>query len=179
METFLETHKNNGQAWVYTAIIYNQMEENDKAWDVIGEAKKYLPNDTLVEKQYKFLYQKKFVEPFRKEYITAREYYNKKDYSNALTYLDRFIGNVPDYIDARSLRAYVYYYLNDYRKSIEEANYAINLSEDTGTLINLRGVCYRALKDMDAACKDFEKAMQMGDKDGKTNFERFCNAKPQ
>jgi len=151
------------------------MEEIDKAWNLIEEARKYLPADTLVDKQYKYLYQRKFVEPYRAQYSAALEYFNKGDYRSALTWLDRFLENVPDDFNALRLRASVYYYLKEYRKCIEEIDYAISLTKETGGLINLRGVCYRALNNMDSACKDFETAMQMGDADGKTNWERFCN----
>jgi len=130
----------------------------------------------LVEKQHKYIYQKKFVDPYRNQYIMAREYFDKKDYGRALPLLNKFIENVPGNLDGHQLRAYIYYYQNDYRKSIEEIEYVLTLKDNnTGAIINLRGICYRDLNDLEASCKDFEKAMKMGNADGKTNWERFCN----
>jgi tetratricopeptide (TPR) repeat protein len=174
LNTFLAENKNNDQVWAFAASFFVRNGNLDKAWSIIEEAKQYLPNDTLVDKQYQFVYQKKFVEPFMQEYITARQYYDKKDYPAALAHINTLIGNVPDYFEARQLRAFIYYYMNDYSKCIEEISYAMSLSENTGALFNLRGVCYRSLNDMESSCKDFMKAMQMGNTDGKTNYERFC-----
>jgi putative inorganic carbon (HCO3(-)) transporter len=179
LETYLASNKNNDQAWVYAAGFYNRIGDVDKAWALIEEAKKYLPKDTLVEKQHKIVYQLKFVDPYRVQYNMAVEQINKKNYTSALECINQFILDVPGDFDAHRLRAFIYYYQNNYHKSIEEIDYALTLSAGNGEIINLRGVCYYALKEPEAACKDFNTAMQMGIKEGKTNYERFCNDIPQ
>lgn len=179
LDTYLADNKTSDQAWVYASGFQVRTGNIDKAWDLVEEAKQYLPKDSLVENEHKYVYQKKFVDPYRNEYNTAREYFDKKDYSQALPHLNKFIENVPDNFDAHQLRAYIYYYQKNYPKSVEEIDYALTLSDNnTASLINLRGVNYLDLKENEAACKDFEAAMKMGNKDGKTNYERFCVSKP-
>jgi len=178
LDNYLAENKNNNQVWVFASSFFLRNGNLDKAWSIVEEAKQYLPADTLVDQQYKFVYQKKFVEPFMQEYTTARQYYDKKDYPSALAHINTLIGNVPDYFEARQLRAFIYYYMNDYSKCIEEISNAMKLSNNTGALFNLRGVCYRAMNDLESSCKDFMKAMQMGNTDGKTNYERFCKTNP-
>ena len=177
IETYLEDNKKSEQAWVYAASFYNRIGNVDRAWELIEEGKKFMPRDSLVEQQYKFIYQRKFVDSYIEEYTMAREQMNKKNYASALEHINLFIEKVQDYFPAHQVRAYIYYYQGNYRDCIREIDYAVTLSDDTDLLVNLRGVCHYTLKEMDAACKDFETAMQMGNKDGRTNYDRFCREK--
>lgn len=177
LDELLVENKMDNSAWAYATSFYLKQGEIDRAWSLIEEAKKILPYDTLVGQQYNFVYSKKFIEPYQADYNTARDYFNNKDYGNALIYLDRFIANVPANFNAHRLRAYSYYHLKRYNESLEEIKVAMPLNADSAALINLRGVCYHDLKNDEAACKDFEKSMKMGNADGKTNYERFCGKK--
>jgi Tfp pilus assembly protein PilF len=174
MDIYLNKNKKNTNAWIFSSQFQYRRDSLDKSWEIIEEGKKYLPKDTLVEKQHNFIYQKKFVEPYRGDYVQARQYFNRKDYKNALTQLNNYLENVPDDFNARRLRVYTYYYLKEYQKGLEEANYTLTLSEDNAAILNIRGVFYRQLEDMDSACKDWEAAMNKGNADGKSNYERFC-----
>jgi putative inorganic carbon (hco3(-)) transporter len=176
LDDFLATNKDYNQAWVYAAGFYDRNGNIDKAWEVIEEGKKYLPADTLVEQEYNYIYQRKFVDRYRADYNRSVEEMNAKNYASALAYINKFIENVPGNFDAHRRRAYIYYYMNKYTESIGEISYALTLSGDTGAIINLRGVCYHALKDLESACRDFEQSMRLGDKDGMSNYERFCKS---
>ena len=180
LEAYLADNKNNSQAWVFASGFYDRNGNDEKAWQLIEDAKKYLPGDSLVEKQHNSLYKKIFEGPYIEDYNKAKEFFNKQDYSTALIYLNRYIGNVPANFIAHQLRAFIYYYQENYFQCIEEISYAITLSEDIGgRLVNLRGVCHYGINNLEAACKDFETAMIMGNKDGKTNYELYCKSKPQ
>ena len=180
MTDYLSRNKKNADAWVFTSGFYNRRGEIDKAWEIIGEAKKYMPKDSLVSQQYNFLYQRKFVDQYRDLYNRAREEMDKKNYDRALSMINEFIGHVEGDFYAHQVRAYIYYYRKEYEKCVEEINYTLSLPGDNlGTITNLRGVCYHALKDMDAACKDFEAAMKMGEPNGKSNYDRFCKNRGQ
>ncbi len=62
-----------------------------------------------------------------------------------------------------------------HKKSIADADYALKLGSTNAGLINLRGVCKLDLKDTEGgACKDFKRAMDMGDKSGESNWKRFA-----
>ena len=174
VNSYLTGNKKNSVAWVFGCNLYISLNKTDSAWKIIEEARKYLPGDSLVNLQHSRLYYLKFIEPYIEQYEMASEYYNKQDYFKALNAINQFINKVPDYFPARRLRSFLYYYLNDFQKCIPEIDYAIALSDDTGALYNLRGVCYRALNDMASACRDFEKSMLMGNQDGIINFNKFC-----
>ncbi len=177
LDTFLETTKNNAQAWAFYSGFYDRTGNLDRGWEVIEEAKKYLPYDTLVEKQHKYLYQRKFVQPHKAIYNEARALIDKKEYDKALTKINEYISLVPGDFYGYQLRAFTLYYLKKYEDCIREIDHAVTLSDETGSITSLRGVCHRALGDMDAACKDFEKSMKLGNSDGKTNYERYCQGK--
>jgi tetratricopeptide (TPR) repeat protein len=175
MDEYLAGYKKNNNAWVLASGVHYRTGDTDRAWEIISEAKKYLPNDELINQQYNFLYQKKFVDEYRPLYAQAREEMDRKNYDSALELINEYIGHVPDDFYAHQVRAYIYYYQKEFNKSIEEITHTLTLPGDNpGVLYNLRGVCYHGLNDMNAACKDFEAAMNLGEPNGKANFERFC-----
>ena len=180
LDTYLADNKENSQVWVYASGFYNRTGDDEKAWQVIEEAKKYLPGDTLVEKQHNFEYQRKFVAPNLAFFNRAIEEMDKKNYTAALENINLFIEKVPGNFDAHQRRAYIYYYQNNYRQCIEEIDFALTLPGSSGgAIINLRGVCHYSLNEMEAACTDFDKSMQLGNNDGITNYNRFCKANAQ
>jgi putative inorganic carbon (HCO3(-)) transporter len=179
IDTYLSSNKTNDQAWLYAAGFFDRKGDVDKAWDLMEEAIKYLPNDTIVKQEYKYLYDKKFVNPYRELYTKAYEQMEKKNYPSALEQINQFIEKVPGNFNGHKLRAYIYCNQSNYRKCIEEIEFALTLSAGTGDIFNLRGICHHSLKELDAACKDFKTAMQMGNEDGKTNYGRFCQAQQQ
>jgi O-antigen ligase/tetratricopeptide (TPR) repeat protein len=177
LDTFLETTKNNDQVWTFYSGFYDRIGNLDKSWEKIEEAIKYMPNDTLVEKQHYFIFQKKFVQPHKAKYTEARALFDSKEYNKALTQVNEYISLVPNDFHGYQLKAFALYYLKQYQECIREIDHAVTLSKDTGAIISLRGVCYRSLNNMEAACKDFEKSMKLGNADGKTNYERYCMGK--
>ena len=136
--------------------------------------KQNFPEDSLVNQQYDFIYQIKFIDPFLGDYLTARDYFDNKDYTAALVHINTFISHVPDNFTARQLKAYILYYKGEYNKCLEEIDIAMKLTSDTGGLYNLRGVTYYALNDLDSACKAFQSAMKVGNAEAKTNYDRYC-----
>jgi O-antigen ligase/tetratricopeptide (TPR) repeat protein len=175
LDTYLANNKKNSKAWVFASGFYDRTGNPDKAWEVIGEARKYIPKDTLVDQQFDFLYQKKFVDKYREKYTRAREEMDRKNYESAMVLINDYIGNVPGDFYAHQVKAYIYYYRKDYRECIKEIDHTLTLKGDNlGPITNLRGVCYHALNDMDSACKDFEAAMKLGEANGRSNYDRFC-----
>lgn len=175
LETYLANNKKNNDAWVLASGFYYRTGDQDKAWEIVDEAKKYLPKDSLIDEQYKFLYQRIFVDPYRDQYTRARAEMDRKNYTEAMELINEYIGNVPDDFYAHQVRAYILYYQGEYEKSVEEISNTLLLpGNDRGAITNLRGVCYHALRDLDSACKDFEAAMKLGEPNGKSNYDRFC-----
>ena len=72
------------------------------------------------------------------------------------------------------MRAFSNYHLENHEETIDDINYVMEQGESSPVLVNLRGVCYRAIGDNEAACEDFRAAMEAGNASGETNFNNFC-----
>ena len=174
LENYLETQKRTQQAWLYATSFYNRTGDLDKAWELIEEAKRYLPRDSQVEQQYNFLYHHKFIVPNRPLFNEAMERYNNNDFDAAIEKFGEYIEVVERDPNAFRLLAFSYYRTERYEESIEAIERFSELHEDDGSLINLRGVSLRELGELEAACREFERAMRMGNSSGETNFRNFC-----
>ena len=82
---------------------------------------------------------------------------------------------VTDYFDAYSKRAICFYCLHEYSKSLLDVEKAMNSpGANKSYLLNLRGVNYIGLGNTGEACADFKVAMDGGNNDAVTNYQRFC-----
>ena len=171
---YLEREKGNPEAWVYTATIYREAGETEKAWDLLEEAKKNHPENKLVKDHHQQVHYDKFIAPFKEAFSVAVDFYNKKRYDAALIALNAYIDDVPENPDAFRMRAFTKYYLHKYESGIDDINHFFDIHGKDPSLLNLRGVCLGIGNDIEAACLDFEAAMQMGSEKGKMNYERFC-----
>ncbi len=171
---YLEEEKEEKNAWIYATGFYSKFGEIDKAYDLLQEGLKYIPNDSLMQQQQRYLHHKKFIEPNRDLYNKALNSYNAGNHSAALDLFNEYISIVPDDSNALRLRAFSLYFLKDYTRSLEEIKDYFATFGKEGSMVNLRGVCFREIGDLEKACKDFEEAMKMGVDAGKTNYDRFC-----
>jgi len=109
---YLEREKGNPEAWVYTATIYREAGETEKAWDLLEEAKKNHPENKLVKDHHQQVHYDKFIAPFKEAFSVAVDFYNKKRYDAALIALNAYIDDVPENPDAFRMRAFTKYYLH-------------------------------------------------------------------
>ncbi len=174
IDNYLETEKRTPQAWLYATGFYNRKGDLDKAWELIEEARQYLPRDSQIEQQYNFLYHHKFIVPNRLLFNEAMELYNANNFNAAIEKFNEYLEVVERDPNAFRILAFSYYRTERYEESIEAIERFGELHEDDGSLINLRGVCLRELGEMEAACREFEKAMRMGNASGETNYNNFC-----
>ncbi|MDP2423210.1 MAG: hypothetical protein Q8M23_02580, partial [Bacteroidales bacterium] len=86
----------------------------------------------------------------------------------------QYIEKVPFDANVYQLRAISYYRIRDYEKSIEDVNLILDKGTKDPALLNLRGVNFRGLNNMEEACKDFLASMKAGDKNGETNYMNYC-----
>ena len=174
IDPFLSKQKGDVNAWLFGSGYYSRIGQLDKAYQIIQEAIEHLPNDSLIKQQEKYLYFKKFVEPYAESFNRAMDYFNNGRYGEAVTAFESYMKLVPLDLNASRLLAYSYYQLKDYKTSIERASAYLNTKEQDGQLLNLRGISYTALGENEKACKDYELSMRLGDPNGKTNYNIFC-----
>ena len=175
IDHYLETEKRTSQAWLYATSFYNRRGEVDKAWDMIEEAKTHMRRDSQIDQQYTFLYHRKFIEPNRPLFNEAMELYNNNDFDAAIEKFNEYMEIVDRDPNAYRIRAFAHYRSENYEESIADIEHFFEIHEVDGSLLNLRGVCLRELGEMEAACRDFEAAMLMGNSSGETNYNNFCN----
>ena len=174
IDDYLENQKRTQQAWLYATGFYNRIGEIDKAWELIEEAKQYFRRDSQIEQQYNFLYHHKFILPNRALFAEAMELYNADNFAAAIEKFDEYTAIVERDPNAFRMRAFSHYRLNRYEESLEDIERFFNFEDEDGSMVNLRGVCLRELGEHEAACRDFEAAMRMGNSSGETNYNNFC-----
>ncbi len=172
--TYLDNNRDNANAWAFASDLYQRAGDSDRAWELIEEGVLHNPNDSIVQQQHQRVYFQRFIEPNRDMLEEAVDIYSQGDYEAALESFEEYLEVVPEDPNAERLRAFSLYYLDEYEECIE-AIYAYEESYDPHpSLVNLRGVCYRALGDIESACRNFEAAMRMGNASGESNYRRFC-----
>lgn len=144
---------------------------------ILDSGHKYLPENEEIVKQKEFLAVKTKIGPHEALYNQAQKSYIEKNYKVALKEFDEFIKLVPDLVPAREMRAYCNFFLKNYNRSLTDVAWIFNEAEPNGAMYNLRGVNLKMLGKNEEACRDFEQAVKMGDKDAVKNLEQFCKKK--
>ncbi len=174
LENYLSGEKEEARAWIAATNYYMRHDELDRAVELIDEAYTYLRRDSDIQQQRTAIHHRKFVAPFTPLFQSATEHYRAGRYQQALTYLNEYMENVPEELNATRLRAFCHYHLQNHQACIDDIDRALELGERDASLINLRGASHRALGNMEAACRDFEESMIAGNDSGAENFRRFC-----
>jgi putative inorganic carbon (hco3(-)) transporter len=174
IDPFLEKNKTEVNAWLFSTGFYSRVNELDKAYSLIQEAKEYLPNDSLIKQQERYLYHRKFIEPHADQFNKAMEIFNSGNHRAAVEAFNAYIEKVPLDLNAYRLRAFSLYQLQEFHLCIEGINEYLSSAEPDGQLLNLRGISYSGLNEYEKACLDYEASMKLGDANGKTNFNQFC-----
>ena len=174
LESYLSGEKREARAWIAATNYFMRQEELDRAVELIDEAYTYLRRNSDIQQQRTAIHHRKFVAPFTPLFQTATEHYRAGRHQEALTYLNEYMENVPEELNATRLRAFCHYHIQNHQACIDDVDRALELGERDPSLINLRGASYRALGNMEAACRDFEESMNAGNESGMENHRRFC-----
>ncbi|MDP2237954.1 MAG: O-antigen ligase family protein [Bacteroidales bacterium] len=174
IDPFLEKHKTEVNAWLFGTGFYSRVNDLDKAYTLIQEAREYLPYDSLIKQQERYLYHKKFIEPHADHFNKAMEIFNSGNHRAAVAAFNAYIEKVPLDLNAFRMRAFSLYQLKEFDSCIEGINEYLSKAEPDGQLLNLRGISYSGLGEYEKACGDYEASMKLGDPNGRTNFNQFC-----
>jgi len=176
LEAFLAHDNSDVNAYLYTTSFLHRQGDTERAWQHIDTAYQRLSRDERIQQQHTFLQNQLFVLPHQHIFQRAAEYYNNQQYAEALPYLEEFIEKTPFQQTAYRMRAFSHYHLGMHEACIAGINETFELGERDPSLVNLRGVCLRALGDHEAACEDFREAMEAGVQSGIANYRNFCNS---
>ncbi len=171
---YLKRVKKKEEAWRNAAILLMRQNKLKEAEALIDSACSYLPKSKKLLSLRTNIKQKLIPADELTIFKKAKKLYDKKNYKEAIPLFSQMIKDMPEFAAAYQLRAICYFYLKKHKEAIEDIN---NYKRINGALpsnmINIRGASYLGLGDRTNAKKDFKKAMKMGDKDGKRNYNMF------
>lgn len=167
----------NQEAWVFRVDMLHNAGNDLMALSIADSALKYLPGDVKLLEQKRLLEESIRIKPYINRYQLALTAYNGKRYAESVKFFTDFISLEKEVASAFEYRAFCYYYLKDYTKSIDDINNALDLGLNKAGLYNLRGVNQHMVGNDTAACADFQSAIGLGDKDAEANFNQFCKSR--
>jgi len=107
-------------------------------------------------------------------YYPAMNFYERKKFDRAENLFTGIIAREPDLTNAWEFRARCYLNLKQPEKAIADIEHVFTTGNQKPDLMNLRGLAYNMLGNKAAACRDFDAAITLGDKDAKLNKARYC-----
>jgi len=177
VETYARQNPQKEDGYLFGAALCENGGFLDKALALLDSGQKYLPGNAEIVKQKSLLSVKAKIKPYEALYNKAQQAYVNRNYKDALLYFSEFIGKEPNLTAAYELRAYCYFFLKEYKRSLTDVARVFADGKQNGGMYNLRGVNLHMLGDDASACRDFEEAVKLGDKDAVPNFEQFCKKK--
>jgi len=174
VETYTKQSPFKEDGYLFGAALCENGGYLDKAITLLDSGQKYLPDNAEILKQKSLLTVKAKIKPNEALYNKAQQAYVNKDYKESVKYFTEFINKEPNLTAAYELRAYCYFFLKDYKRSMADIGRVFADGWENGGIYNLRGVNLHMLGDDVSACRDFEEAVKLGDKDAIPNFEQFC-----
>ncbi len=174
LEDFLAVSKDQAEAWIFAVDMYHKAGNDQKAINLVNEGLTALPGNQELLTQQRQISESIRLKPFREDYQNAMDLYARKQYRESCNLLTRIISRDTAIYSLYEYRAFCYYFLNDYRQCIGDVDFAEKGGHIKPNLFNLRGVSWHMTGNDSAACADFVRAMDMGDKDAQNNYDHFC-----
>ena len=178
LDNYLTQVKDNSKAWMMNTQFLNNLGDLKKAAACIDSAFKYLPSDTTIVKRREFQRSRMLIAPYADLFNRALGAYQTQKYDEAVVLLTEFINKEPKLPEVYEYRAFSYYFTRQYQASINDIDKMFGFGMRRGNLLNLRGVNLQNMGKKDEACAFYKEAMQVGNKDGGTNYKQFCGAQP-
>lgn len=165
---YLKHTKDNVNPWRVVANLSRHLGDAKQAEMYSDSIRKYFPDS----KEAKSLPKKIVREDI---YRKAVGFFRETNYKKALPLYNEFLELNPDNYGAIESRAFCYFFEKKYKECIADVlTLEKNLKSVKSQVINLKGVAYYNTQKIKKACESFKIAKDMGDKDGISNFEKFC-----
>ena len=174
VKDYTEQAKTKSDGYLFGAALCQNGGELNSAIALLDTGAKYLPDNGEIRDQQRQLHQKALIGQFGALYDKAQGFYKDNNFNQAAKYFTEFITKVPDMPDAYMNRAFCYFFLKAYKKSMVDVEYLFAKGIQNPALFNLRGVNYQEMGNNEAACRDFEAAMKAGNQEGAANYAKFC-----
>jgi len=175
IDNYLLRNKKNSDAWLLGYHYLISVGKLDKAITLLDSASFYISDTKKFEKAEMglgFAISNQFYDD---AYESAIQAYNEGKFDVAVQLLSLILESEADCDECRIKRAFSYYSLREYAKSNKDLEFLISKGVIRPNMFNLLGVNYFFLNDREKACIHFRNAMNMGDKQGKINYEKYCS----
>jgi tetratricopeptide (TPR) repeat protein len=83
------------------------------------------------------------------------------DFTEAETVLTELILDQPDFVEAWNRRAFLYYTMGDYQKSLADCRMAVQLNPVHFGALHGMGLCYAAVSEYREAIRAFQRALEI------------------
>lgn len=165
---YLKHTKNNVNPWRVVAGLSRHLGDTKQAEMYSDSIRKYFPDDKKVKSVPK--------KNIRQDiYSKAVEVFKKANYKDALPLYNEFLKLNPNHFGAIESRAFCYFFEKKYKECIADVlTLEKNLKNIKSQVINLKGVAYYNIQEHKKACEAFTRAKKMNDKDGMSNYKKFC-----
>ncbi|MEJ2593927.1 MAG: tetratricopeptide repeat protein [bacterium] len=104
-------------------------------------------------------------------------YFDMREYDQAMKYYNEAIESAPYYGLAYYNRGTLHGMKQEFMPALDDLTRSIKLNPDNPNAYLNRGLAYFFLENRDAACKDWEKAAEMGLEKGIEAVETYCKEK--
>jgi tetratricopeptide (TPR) repeat protein len=105
----------------------------------------------------------------------ALDLYNNEDYSGALKKINRYLEvENCDKEKGNALKAEIYFRTGNYQESVTSYTEAIKYNSSEAKYYLMRGNCYQNLDKLTLACKDWDRAVNLGLEGAMKNINNFC-----
>jgi len=101
-------------------------------------------------------------------------YFDLGDHQNAMEYYNITLDVAPNYGLAYYNRGTLLGMQNNYIEALEDLNKSIELDPDNGNAYINRGLAYFYLKQLNSACRDWQKAADMGVEKADAALDEYC-----
>ncbi len=173
-KNYLKGVKNKSEAWSALATLLMQKNKIKEAEVLLDSAYKYLPQDKKILGLRVKVKQRMLPPDKLLLYKKANKLYNEKKYKSAISLLNTLSKDAHEFVQAYHLRAMCYFRLLDYKNAIADINsYERIAGKLSASMFNIRGASYYNLGYKDNAKVDLKKAMEMGDRNAKDNYNRL------
>lgn len=172
---YIRQYPYNPKAFLIAAKWYFREGKAIEAYKTLAAGSHVINTDTAVAREVPVLMAMIKLYPFHIAYDSAKRLMNAGKYPEALAVFDLIVKKKPRFIETYTFRALCFSKIGKYKESIKDINHAI-LGGLKGRydLINLRGVNKHKMGNVDGACRDFKKAMDNGNAQAASNYQRFC-----
>ncbi len=155
-KTVLGNNPKNSMALHYMGRIYFDMGDKKKALSYYKDAARNNINDSV------------------SVLGIGQIYFDMGDKKNAMEYYNMSLEIGPHFALAYYNRGTLFGMQNQYQKALDDLNKSIQYDSTNGNAYINRGLAHYYLKNLDLACKDWQKAADMGLKQGKDAVDMYC-----